>query len=113
MRERVRLYCPCGHQRGEPGFVADIRSDGAAHEARYGELRESALGEITDPDHPDGGEVPRPALGEVDGLQSIDEPLWNCVSRSRTADDHRCTVGNEPGGFLSSYELQVAVRITA
>ena len=43
-------------------LVSDVRSDGPPHETRQGQLGESAVGEVTDADHPHRGQVLRRSL---------------------------------------------------
>jgi hypothetical protein len=92
LRKRVGLEVFGRHQSAESRLVADVAADGAFHQARQCQLRESDVAEIADSHDSYRREVARMAgLGEFVG-QRIDERLRNAVSSTGPADPHRRTV---------------------
>ena len=69
------------------------------------ELREAALGEVADADHPHGGQVARMPLVGEDGGQLVDEALRHGVARSRAADEQRAAVADEPDRLADGDDL--------
>ena len=94
--ERIRLDLVRLDQCPEAWLVSDVAANRAPHQARQAQLREATLGKVPDADHPDRGQVARPArLGE-DGRQLVDEPLRERMPGSGAADEQGAAVGHEP-----------------
>ncbi len=95
LRERVRLDLVGLDQRPEPRLVADVAADRPAHQPGQPQLREAAVGEVTDADDPDRGQVARMAGLRVDRGELVDEALREGVTRPRAADDDRGPVADQ------------------
>ena len=96
LRKGVRLDLVRFHQRPEPGFIADVAADRAAHEPGEAELREPAIREVADTHDADRRQVTGPALRCVDRGELVDEALRQRVTGTRAADHDREAVADEP-----------------
>ena len=91
--ERICLDQALLDELTQTRLVSDVRADGPAHEARQGQLGESAVGEVADADNPHRGQVLGRPLRPIHLGQGVDEELGKGVTGPRPADDHSCPVG--------------------
>jgi hypothetical protein len=75
LRKGVRLDLIRLDECAEPRLVPDVAADRPLLEPGQAELREPAIGEVSDADDPDRGEIARPALGGEHRGELVDESL--------------------------------------
>jgi hypothetical protein len=103
--EGVALELVLLHELAQSRLVADVAADRPLLEPREPELGEAAVGEVTDADDPDRGQVTRPLGLGVDRGELVDEPLGQRMAGAGPADDDGVAVLHEPDGVPDGNDL--------